>query len=144
MPAKNRTASKNSSVTEPYSLRGASKFQLTAFTVAALQLHFKYFKLPTQGKKATLVKRLHSHLLSIEANVTTNPPLLTPRQEIPTTTRSTDSYTPTTLKNTQGATSSNTSAEGGPSATGTMDDDCLSVAPEPGQTTSFTIQPQLK
>jgi len=79
------------------------------------------------------------NLLSIEANTTTNPPPPTPKQEIATFPQQLFNQLTAILQqsnNTQGATSSDTSTKVWRSATRTTDDDHLSVASEPGQTTS--------
>ena len=55
MPATRNGTSDQPRATAPYSLAGASKLQLAAFTAAALKSHLKHFKLSVSGTKATLV-----------------------------------------------------------------------------------------
>ena len=72
MPATRNGTSDQPHATAPYSLAGASKPQLAAFTAAALKSHLKHFKLSVSGTKATLVDQLHSHLQSIQETGTNN------------------------------------------------------------------------
>jgi len=57
-------ASHESPTTEPYSLVGMPKSQLSALTVTALKSHLQHYRLPTMGKKAALVDRLYDHISS--------------------------------------------------------------------------------
>jgi len=136
MPATHHKASNNSPPTEPYSLGGISKAQLTALTVATLQLYLKHFKLSTQGKKAILVDRLHSHLLSLDD---TTPPL-SHSQDTPTLPPHLLTQLTAVLyqvNNTQGVSSSSTAIGKGQLTAGTVDDDRLSTASEPVHITNF-------
>ena len=65
MPA-TRRKSQDSPVTEPYTLVGTPKPQLTALMVTALKSHLKYYRLATTGNKAALVDRLYNHLRSLQ------------------------------------------------------------------------------
>ena len=136
IPVTRRKASNNSPPMEPYSLRGIPKAQLTALTVATLQSHLKHFKLSTQGKKAILVDRLHSHLLSLDD---TTPP---PSHSQDTPTLPPDLLTQLTailhqVNNTQGVSSSSTAVGNRQLMAGAVDDDHLSAVSEPVHTTSF-------
>jgi len=72
MPAIRRTVMEESRPVAPYTLTDASKSQLTALTVAALEPHLKHFKLPVMGTKRVLVNHLHLHLCSLEDEGTVN------------------------------------------------------------------------